>query len=147
MLGTYEVQLVVNDGTADSTPVSVYVATPAPEISSQPGGGLLEVGQSFQTRITATGVGELSYQWRHNGNPVGIDSPTLEIGYVLEENAGVYTCTVTNPNGATTSTPARLVVVEGVPAASGLGLLLAVVGIILGAVLVTLRCSNRANGA
>ncbi len=131
--GAYEVQLVVSDGLQESPATSVFAYATPPQIDAQPWGAFLEAGEPFRTRLTALGAGDTTYQWYCNEQPVGDDSPIFEIDYVLGEDAGAYTCIVTNANGSVTTTPVRLLVVEGLPASSGLGLLLAVVGIILGA--------------
>lgn len=62
-------------------------------------------------RVTATGVGPLSYQWQFTNAPiVGATNATLKLPNVQFTNAGNYSVLVSDAVGATPSAPASLTV-------------------------------------
>ena len=63
--------------------------------------------------MAAMGRPPLSYQWLHDGSPVGTDSSTLTLGSTVVGDAGQYRVVVTNVTGAVTSSVAALTVVGG----------------------------------
>lgn len=80
-----------------------------PEITSQPAGGHVAPGWSYEFTIEATGLGDLHYEWQRDGEPVGGDSPTLLIENASPEDEGVYVCDVLDARGSTPSHVAALI--------------------------------------
>lgn len=67
-----------------------------PVITQQPIGSYVCDTESYSLHVTATGP-DVTYQWRTNqGFIVGATEPTLDLGVVGHDNAGVYTCIVSN---------------------------------------------------
>jgi uncharacterized delta-60 repeat protein len=84
-----------------------------PTIVTQPTPAALTVGAgdgaTFQA--LASGTGNLTYQWRFNGDPLeGKTSPTLTLNNVQSGNAGSYTVAVSNGTDTVISNPAVLTV-------------------------------------
>ncbi len=89
--------------------VVVNPANAAPAITSQPANVTIPTGGTATFSITATGFPVPTYQWAFNGTPiVGATSTSLTIFNSQTDNAGNYTCVVTNSQGTTTSTAAAL---------------------------------------
>ncbi|HEY6226866.1 MAG TPA: LamG-like jellyroll fold domain-containing protein, partial [Verrucomicrobiae bacterium] len=83
---------------------------PAPIIAQQPVGATRYAGASVQLRAAATGVGNVTYQWKKGGANVvdntrisGATTDTLTITGLTAGDAGDYTLVVTDPNGSTTT--------------------------------------------
>ncbi len=97
-----------------------------PTITRQPHDTDVPQGWFGTLSVAASGVGDLHYQWLHNGEPVGTDSATLTIGHAGPDDEGTYTCRVTDARGTATSSAAQFMLDLGetVPLASGLGLAL-----------------------
>lgn len=107
--GSYDVVVSGVCGTVTSSPVSVTVNA-ATAIVSQPTGANLCEGSTFNTSVTASGVG-LLYQWKKNGVPVGgATAPSFSIASVTPADAGSYTVEVTGTCGTVTSDPGVLAV-------------------------------------
>ncbi|HEX6885875.1 MAG TPA: immunoglobulin domain-containing protein [Planctomycetota bacterium] len=67
------------------------------------------LGEAAAFFVVATpSIGSLSYQWFHNGNPVGTNDDILAIGPVVGANYGNYTCLVTDGCGTSLSLVGRL---------------------------------------
>jgi hypothetical protein len=89
---------------------AVYVEGP-PVITAQPADVAAAVDSSATFRVTAEGVGPLSYQWRFNGADIeGAVSDSYTIASVGEEHAGSYDVVVSSAGGSTTSNPAELTI-------------------------------------
>jgi len=73
-------------------------------------------GESFTLEISAeTGdVGDLSYQWYGNDQPIGEDSPSLTVDNVsLSDNGNAYWCIVTNTlNGMTATSRSKMTMIS-----------------------------------
>jgi len=115
-----------------------------PAITKQPGGGPVEVGRPYTFTINATGTGFIGHQWRKDGYvlfPRRLDYLTLSS--VSEEDAGWYSCLVTDDTGTTMSQAAYLnVVPEGaMPTAGPVALLILVA--VLGAAGAAMRQGSR----
>jgi len=82
----------------------------APQITSQPTPAVASPGFPVSFAATALGRAPLQYQWRHDGSPVGGNSPSLSFAAVHASDAGRYQLTVTNSEGSASSTSVRLVV-------------------------------------
>ena len=67
--------------------------------------------QSVTFTVTATGVGQLTYQWRKNGAPIaGATERTHTMPEVSAADAGSYDVVVTNYIGSSTSSAATLTI-------------------------------------
>lgn len=82
----------------------------APTILNQPQNTTLAVGNPLQFTVTTSGTGPFTFAWTRNGQPVGSNSPILQIPSVQPSNAGTYLVTVTNAHGQDTSDPITLAV-------------------------------------
>jgi len=104
-----------------------------PVILSQPRGGAIARGWNHLFLVEADGVGGLHYQWMHDGVVVGEDAPRLAIAHAQPDDAGLYTCIVTDGRGQATTEAAELVIdpMRTLPGA-GLAALAAGAGLILG---------------
>lgn len=84
-----------------------------PEVSG-PSSAARCVGDAVTFTVTASGVGNLHYDWRKNGVSLGAaDQNTYTIASVVSGDAGNYTCVVTDDDNAgcpTTSSSATLTV-------------------------------------
>ena len=96
----------VTDPTGKFTGVSWNYTGRAPVIAAegQPAAQSVVVGSTATFAVTASG-GSLSYQWKLGGVPiVGATGSTYTTpSTILGDSGGVYTCTVTNGDGGTTS--------------------------------------------
>jgi hypothetical protein len=64
-------------------------------ITQQPQGATKALGQSHTFTVAATGgSGQYSYEWRKNGSPIGVTTPTLQLINLTANDSGVYTCFV-----------------------------------------------------
>lgn len=80
-----------------------------PAIAVAPSSRSVLEGDSLSLDVEAAGAGPLGYQWRFNGIAVPAATNTsLQLGFVLLENDGLYDCVVSNPGGAAVSAAARL---------------------------------------
>lgn len=86
----------------------------APQIIKQPESVNAYNGDIVTLEIYATGNPKPQYQWMKNGNPVvGAESDVYITPPVsLSDSATVFTCSVTNAQGAVVSSPAILTVTE-----------------------------------
>lgn len=86
----------------------------APEITSQPKGGLISAGGSLELSVVATGTAPIAYQWKLNGTAIaGATSATYTIANATSAAAGDYTVEVSNAGGSVTSTKANVSVFSG----------------------------------
>ncbi|HPO15173.1 MAG TPA: immunoglobulin domain-containing protein [Candidatus Hydrogenedentes bacterium] len=85
----------------------------AMHITTAPVGATVTRGgaHTFEVGVEG-GLGTLHYQWKHNGIPTGVDSPTLTITNARLENAGIYQCVISDDLSAITSPAAELIVIE-----------------------------------
>lgn len=86
------------------------IAPPPPPLPEAPGlvdfpGAPVVLAEGNHLRLTApvSGTGPFTYQWFHNGGPVGTNSPTLEIRNVAPAESGTYLLEVSNAQGFVTS--------------------------------------------
>jgi hypothetical protein len=102
-----------------------------------PGNKTLQVGQQYQVSVVARQiVGTVRYQWYKDDIEISsANSATLTIPYVGYDHEGIYTCQISDDKPATVRTrPAKLFVVEKIPALSFTGLVCLATLITLGAV-------------
>ncbi|MCU0749774.1 MAG: immunoglobulin domain-containing protein, partial [Akkermansiaceae bacterium] len=93
---------------ADKVVEAVYAAGP-PVITRQPVSTSVAPGATASFVVEAAAVGELSYQWRFNGNPIqGANAATYTIASVNTSNAGSYDVSISSPSGAIASSVAVL---------------------------------------
>jgi len=89
---------------------NVVVNTP-PSITTQPQAISLNIGQTANFSVSATGSAPLSYQWQKNGvNISGATSNTYSISNVQTSHAGTYRAVVSNDYGDVTTNGAALTV-------------------------------------
>ncbi len=76
-----------------------------PEITQQPIAAVaLQTGDTVQIGIQATGIGPITFQWRHDGVPIpGETGNVLKLANVTVADTGAYDCVATNPHGPSTS--------------------------------------------
>ncbi len=108
--GSYSVIATNVAGAVTSSIANLTVWTP-PTVTLQPQSQTNFAGTFATFTVAAAGTQPLAYQWLRNGiNVVGATDPSLTIGNVQAGNTGNYTVVITNIAGATTSTPATLMV-------------------------------------
>lgn len=74
-------------------------------------------------------TGTLSYEWMLDKGgksmiPVGANTPTLVLDTIEMNDAGVYTCQVSDDLDTVITSPSLLIVLPGIPVATGIGLLI-----------------------
>ena len=80
------------------------VVVAAPQILAQPSGGHASIGGDFAMNVEAKGSGNIAYQWRLDGvNVEGATQSSLILRDLKMSDAGVYTVSVSNAAGTTTS--------------------------------------------
>jgi hypothetical protein len=108
--GTYTVKISssAGGGTVESAPAVLKVWDPV-RIDAQPVGGTIEKGESLTLQVGAAGGGNLTYQWRRNGQTIdGAILPSLQISSSSPLNGGSYEVTVSNTLSSATSVPAKV---------------------------------------
>jgi hypothetical protein len=102
---TYSKNSIYSSG-LDAGWVDQFTFVAAPQIVFQPANITANQGATVYLFVRATGSPTLGYQWGHNGNPVGGNSPTLTLSNVGRAQDGIYFVTVTNGGGAAVSSNA-----------------------------------------
>ncbi|MSU58286.1 MAG: hypothetical protein EXS35_08915 [Pedosphaera sp.] len=97
-----------NSGGADAGWVDQVVWTPLPPaILSAPISQTIGAGNNLVLSVNATSIGPLTFQWKLNGtNLPGATTSSLPLGAAFWTNAGVYSVTVGNTAGSTSTAPA-----------------------------------------
>lgn len=91
------------------------VAT-APVIISQPKAATLNLSQSINLTIAATGSNPLSYQWLKNNVAIaGATADNYTKNNIVLADSGVYRCVVTNAFGSVNSSVAKISVTNNTP--------------------------------
>ncbi len=94
-----------------SKPAWMVVAGP-PVIVRQPVSRVVAEGENVEFSVAVDGEGPFSYEWRLNGTPlIGAREPTLSLSNVKSTQTGNYSARVSNPDGSTLSTSAKLTVI------------------------------------
>lgn len=108
---TVEVANSVGSVTSSAATVTIRPAVPLPVIVVQPASRTLQVGATATLSVQATGQGPLTYQWRKDGAALtGATTTEFGLSNVAASAGGVYSVTVTNEGGTTTSANATVTV-------------------------------------
>jgi uncharacterized repeat protein (TIGR01451 family) len=106
--GEYVVQVSNGFGIEQSAPASLMVGDP-PVISAQPTNRVVNIGQTAEFEVLATGTEPLNYQWSHNGGDLAdATNATLIISPATTNDAGDYSVRVFNLFGSQISSNATL---------------------------------------
>jgi hypothetical protein len=106
--GQYRVVVTNGAGTVTSVAALLTVYMP-PTLGTQPVSQTVKGGSNVTFTVTATGTQPRRYQWKKNGDPIlGATGQSLLLNQVKRTNAGIYSVTVTNVAGITTSSNATL---------------------------------------
>ena len=126
--GSYLCQVNSTCGSSFSNQVTLTITAGNPT-TTNPSAAFGTCGGAASLSITAGGNGPFTFQWRKgttvmhdfysdsraNYRIVGTDQSTLQINNLLPEDAGSYTCVVTNACGSITSLPATISVLDNRP--------------------------------
>jgi hypothetical protein len=111
----------LNDGFGQGLQYNLSVISP-PTITMQPTNEAVIEGTAASFTVSATGGLPLAYQWQDNGTNLtdggdvsGSATTNLVITGVSDADVGIYTVTVTNLAGSTTSSNASLTIVPSPP--------------------------------
>jgi hypothetical protein len=115
---------------ADTFNQTIRVGGILPVVTTQLGSQTVAVGQAVSFSVTATGSGALTYQWFKGINPISnATSASYTIPATASTDAGVYSVTVTDAFGSTTSSQFTLTITQVVPVMPGWGFI--VLGVFL----------------
>src|SRR6185503_17747655 len=107
--GNYLVVVSNPLGVVASQPMRLTVIYQPPVITGNPTNRAVPAGNTASFTVTATGSAPLFYQWRFNGtNLVNATNQTLVLTAVMTNQAGSYSCLVTNFGGERISGVATL---------------------------------------
>jgi len=110
--GTYAVYVANTAGSALSSN-AVLTVQALPVITAAPASVITNVGAAITFSVAASGVGQLSYQWRYNGTSIaGATGTSFTRTNVQTFQAGSYSVLVSNSGGTVASQPAVLSVRE-----------------------------------
>lgn len=110
--GSYSVRVANFVGQSVTSQVATLIIQAPPTLTSGPENQSVTVGGSAMFSVTATGSSPLMFQWSLNGiNLPGATSAALTLTNLGLSQAGTYTVTVTDGNGATSQASAVLTVV------------------------------------
>lgn len=113
MLQDFGFRVLYNDGEEFSLR---RVAFAPVDITTQPMGDELDAGENLNLSVEADGNGQLTYQWRKDGqNLDGETGSTLVINGVTGDDAGTYDVIVTSADGSVLSAPAIVTVEDTSP--------------------------------
>ena len=108
--GQYSVVVTGGCGAVTSNNAQLTVQ-PATNIANQPTASTICQNNTANFSVSATGQGNLSYQWKLDGNAIGgATSSSLAVSNAQLVNAGSYTVDVTGACGTTASNAAVLTV-------------------------------------
>lgn len=104
--GQFRCRVTNAEGAAVSEAVTLAVRAPLVVTPLSATSQMCHPGDPASLRVAATGVGELHFQWLHNGRPMsgpGADSAQLELPFVGREDAGWYVAVVRDDDAAVSS--------------------------------------------
>ena len=106
---------------------------PGPTILKQPADCVIPLGWQHVFSVNATGTGILHYQWEHNGEDTGLDSPALVVEHASYGDGGTYVCRVSDIRGVSVSRTAELAIdpLQGVSVSHPFALVILVVVCVL----------------
>lgn len=111
--GNYDCVITSSCGNVTSNAATLTVQSP-PTINTHPQAVTICEGQDTLFSVSATGDGQLTYQWRRNSTPLlNANSPSFEVALASPSDAGTYDCVVTNGCGSVTSNGALLTISAG----------------------------------
>ena len=114
--GNYSVIVSNSLGSVTSTSMQLPPAWRRPYLLSQPQDQTVLCDDPATLSVAINGTAPLSYQWQFQGtNFTDATNASLTFANITGDNAGEYTVTVTNLNGATTSRVAVLTVIGQPP--------------------------------
>lgn len=109
--GKYRCDVSDDRGISLTTNFAWLTVHPALTISSPPANATVDYSDSHTFTVDAAGgIGDLHYQWKFNGDPVGEDKPLLIVPAVTDTQEGDYSCEVTDSRPTTSSATASLTV-------------------------------------
>lgn len=109
--GAYTVSITNVAGSVTSAVATVTVIPATPQISAAPAARSVNLGQPVTFTVGVQGSAPFTYQWRRNGSILsGQTAATLAFGSAQIADTAVYSVTVSNSFGSTTSTGASLTV-------------------------------------
>lgn len=115
--GNYTVVVSNPLGSVTSLPITLTVVYQPPTVTGNPTNRSVLAGGTASFTVTATGSAPLFYQWRFNGVDLpGMTNRTLVLTSVTTNQAGAYSCLVTNFGGERLSGAATLTVTVQPPA-------------------------------
>ena len=101
--------LIIGGGGGGGSPVISTIVINTQPVARQ----VATLGDNVTFIASASGSGDLSYQWFHNGIAIaGGTADTLTINNVKYGDTGAYLVSITDSNGVATSTPAFLNVLQ-----------------------------------
>ncbi len=104
--GSYRVVATNANGSATSDVATLALTFPAPEITRQPAPVGVEAGESASFSVTATGLGNLTYQWFKGGEEIpDATAATLTLNSISADDTGVYTVRVTDDAAVSANLP------------------------------------------
>lgn len=111
-VGNYDVVVRNHVGAVTSAPAALQL-TPRPLVTVPLARRHTPApGESIALSVSATGIGNLSYQWKRNGRIIpGATSSVLSIAAATRDDTGYYFCVVSDENGSTLSDPSWVTVV------------------------------------
>jgi hypothetical protein len=116
--GNYSVEEVNGYGRVTSSNATLTVVV-LPAITTQPANRTNNAGTTATFSVVAASASPLSYQWQKNGTNLvntgeisGATNSTLTITSISDSDAAVYSATVTNLAGSTTSSNATLTIID-----------------------------------
>ncbi|MDR1679509.1 MAG: Ig-like domain-containing protein [Prevotellaceae bacterium] len=117
--GAYSVRVTGECGTPVLSDIAVVSLKATTQIIDQPVGGALCTGSNLRLSVEATGEGILSYQWKHDGNPItGASNANYNISNAQLADAGNYTVDVSDACGITVSSSVAVVTIKAATAIS-----------------------------
>jgi hypothetical protein len=101
-------------------PAPVVPSGAAPQVYQHPTSRLANVGSATTFFVGASGPSTLSYQWRHDGQPIaGATSPWLDVSPVGAANAGTYDVVVTTAGSVSATSLGATLSVNSLPVFAG----------------------------
>ncbi len=100
---------------APKTPGRAFAGGSPPVITDQPTNRTVFISSTVTLRVTVTGAGPFSYQWRFDGASLaGATNATLVLTNIQASQSGTYQVIVLGAAGSAASLPATLTAVVGV---------------------------------